>query len=284
MGINSIDKQARDIVDTISDDHCPTADTAVDDFNKAIQEQRGRGDFDKLNSDPESKGDKLEGEIGRARSAGDIKGMENAGKCAAANYEVAGADTLQARGHQWADHAQRNYQNAGIDRTFAGAGAATIGDQKKTDAENAKNYGKKAENYAEAAKNYGEAARNNGKAQADFKLADELATKAGNKDDAVDDYVKAKSAGNAAAENYGEAAKNYGEAARSAKMAGHKNDAADYHRKAAENYGKAAEIYGDAAKSATEVGNTREAGDYQKKEKEAADKQAAEEKMIKPKK
>jgi hypothetical protein len=278
MGIGIFDKQAQAIVDDIAKDNCPTADAAVDDFNKAIKEQRGRGDFDKLASDSTSEGDTQRRESGRALNAGDSEGMESAARCAAANTEVAGADTLKVKGFQWSDNAQRICENAGKDRTHAGEAAASIGDEKLKAAEKAKNsndYGEAAKNYGEAAKNYGEAARNHKKGQADFKLADYLATRAGNNGDAVDYYVKGNDAGKNAGEKYGEAGKNYGEAARLATKAGNKHDADDYHKKAAENYGEAAKTYGELAESATKAHNKHDADNYQVKAKEA--REAAEE-------
>jgi hypothetical protein len=70
--------------------------------------------------------------------------------------------------------AQRYYGAAGEDRIHAGVFAEVGGGKKR-----------------EAAKNYSQG-------QADFKLAEDAATKAGNKDDAVDYYVKAEKAGKAA--------------------------------------------------------------------------------------
>ena len=70
--------------------------------------------------------------------------------------------------------AQRYYGAAGEDRIHAGVFAEVGGDKK------------------------GEAAKNYSQGQADFKRAEEAATKAGHNDDAVDYFVKAEKAGKAA--------------------------------------------------------------------------------------
>jgi hypothetical protein len=80
--------------------------------------------------------------------------------------------------------AQRLYENAGKDRDYASAQAATIGEEKMKAAKTAKNDKEAQKNYGEAMKNYGEAARNGWKAHDDFKLAEAIATKAGKKADA----------------------------------------------------------------------------------------------------
>ena len=175
MGIDSVHRQARALEKAGSDALAKDDyQTAAADFRKAAEKLRGAGDFDRSAFDFERAGNTLEGEGGRMRKAGDLKGAENAFKGAAANLEDAGADTLKTRSSQRNSDAQRYYGAAGEDRIHAGAFAEVGGDKK------------------------GEAAKNYRQGQADFKLAEDAATKTGHNDDAVDYYVKAEKAGKAA--------------------------------------------------------------------------------------
>jgi hypothetical protein len=145
--------------DEIGEEDC----SAADDFNATLKQLRGKGKD--AASESSRQRDKLEGQDHN---------------CAAANGEVAAVDTLKAKHPATTDRcgdAQRLYENAGKDRDYASAQAATIGEEKMKAAKTAKND-------KEAQKNYGEAARNGWKAHDDFKLAEAIATKAGKKADA----------------------------------------------------------------------------------------------------
>jgi hypothetical protein len=87
---------------------------------------------------------------------------------------AAGADTLKTESPFRYFDAQRYYGAAGEDRIHAGVSAEAEGGKK------------------------GEAAKNYSQGQADFKLAEDAATKAGNSDDAFDYSLKAEKAGKAA--------------------------------------------------------------------------------------
>jgi tetratricopeptide (TPR) repeat protein len=175
MGIDSIHRQAQ-AWEKAGSDALAKDDyqTAAADFRKAAEKLREAGDFDKSAFDFERAGNALEGEGGLKRKAGDLKGAENAFKGAAANLEAAGADTLKTKSSLRYGDAQRYYGAAGEDRIHAGVFAEVGGDKK------------------------GEAAKNYSQGQADFKRAEEAATKAGHNDDAVDYFVKAEKAGKAA--------------------------------------------------------------------------------------
>jgi tetratricopeptide (TPR) repeat protein len=175
MGIDRVHRQAQALEKAGSDALAKDDyQTAAADFRKAAEKLRGAGDFDKSAFDFERAGNALEGEGGRKGKAGDVKGAENAFEGAAANLEAAGADTLKTKSSLRYGEAERYYAAAGTDRIHAGVYAEVGGDKK------------------------GEAAENFRQGQADFKLAEDAATKAGHKDDAVDYYVKAEKAGKAA--------------------------------------------------------------------------------------
>jgi tetratricopeptide (TPR) repeat protein len=175
MGIDSVHRQAQALEKAGSDALAKDDyQTAAADFRKAAEKLRGAGDFDKSAFDFERAGNALEGEGGLKNKAGHFKEAENAFKGAAANLEAAGADTLKTKSSLRYGDAQRYYAAAGTDHIYAGVFAETGGDKK------------------------GEAAKNYRQGQADFKLAEDAATKAGNNDDAVDYYVKAEKAGKAA--------------------------------------------------------------------------------------
>jgi hypothetical protein len=148
--------------------------TAAADFSKAAEKLREAGDFDKSAFDSERAGNALEAEGGRKSKAGDAKGAENAFKGAADNLEAAGADALKTKSSFRFSDAERYYGAAGLDRLHAGAWAQVGGDKK------------------------GQAAKSYSQGQADFKQAEDAATKAGAKDDAFDFSVKAEKAGKAA--------------------------------------------------------------------------------------
>jgi len=150
--------------DEIGEEDCSRAD----DFNATLKQLRGEG---------------KDAAFASSRQRDKLEGQDN--KCAAANGEVAAVDTLKAKHqHNRCSDAQSLYENAGKDRDYASAEAATIGDEKMKAGKTAKNYKEAAKNYGEAMKNYGEAARNGWKAHDDFKLAEAIATKAGKKGDA----------------------------------------------------------------------------------------------------
>src|SRR3954452_20008595 len=172
MGIDSVHRQAQALEEAGSDALAKDDyQTAAADFRKAAGKLRGAGDFDKSAFDFERAGNALEGEGGLKRKAGDLKGAENAFKGAADNLEAAGADTLKTKSSLRYGDAQRYYGAAGEDRIHAGVFAEVGGDKK------------------------GEAAKNYRQGQADFKAAEDAATKAGHKDDASDYSVKAEKAG-----------------------------------------------------------------------------------------
>jgi tetratricopeptide (TPR) repeat protein len=176
MGIDSVHRQAQALEKAGSDALAKDDyQTAADDFRKAAEKLRAAGDFDKSSFDFERAGNALEADGGRKGKAGNIKGAKNAFEGAAGNLEAAGADALKTESPFRHDDAQRFYAAAGDDRLHAGAYAETGGKK------------------SEAAKNYSQG-------QADFKRAEDLATKTGHQDDAVDYYVKAKTAGKAADE------------------------------------------------------------------------------------
>ena len=176
MGIDRIHRQAL-ALEKAGSDALAKNDyrTAADDFRQAAEKLRGAGDFDKSSCDFERAGNALEGEGGLKGKAGDLKGAESAFEGAAANFEAAGADALKTKNPLRHSEAQRYYATAGDDRLYAGV-------------------------YAETSGKKGEAATNYKQGKADFKLAEDFATKTGDNDAAVEYYGKAKTAGKAADE------------------------------------------------------------------------------------
>jgi len=164
-----LDKQAEAIVsdDAIAKDkNCPRAAAAANDFNHVLRDYR-------------------EAEANRAEETGTRDEVEGDHKCAAANYEVAGADIVTDKDffglHRSENYSRSQglYEDAGKNRMEAGKKEA-------------------------AAKNHGEAAIDYRKAQADYKLAGDLArteaTKKGDQYDRKADgyYKKAEDARKAA--------------------------------------------------------------------------------------